>query len=97
MTTGTIDAGMESTAFLVPLLPRYQALDMPFLFKDLPSAFRVLDGSIGDDLFAELETKGIVGLAWGIVTFKQLETNRPVVSPQDMKGLRMRIPAGAVT
>ena len=97
LTTGTIDLSIQATPFLEPLFPKFQVFDLPFMFKSLPAAFRVLDGPIGDEFLADLDSKGIVGLSWGAGGFKELEsTNKPITVPEDMKGLRMRIPNGAV-
>ena len=95
--SGVIDFTIGTSATLVPLFPRYQVLDMPFLFKSFGAGYRVLDGQIGNELFAELESKGIVGLGWGIGGFRQIETTtRAIIVPDDMKGLRIRIVGGAV-
>jgi TRAP-type transport system periplasmic protein len=92
LTTGVLDLAIQATGFLVPLFPRYQVFDLPFFFKDLAAGFRVLDGRIGDEFFADLESKGIIGLTWGTGGFKELETtSRPVIEPSDMKGLRIRV------
>jgi TRAP-type transport system periplasmic protein len=97
LTTGVIDLGIQVSAQLESLFPRFQVFDMPFLFRNGPEAYRVLDGPIGDEFFAELETKGIVGLGWATGGFKELETtSKPVIVPEDMKGLRIRIQGGAV-
>ena len=97
LATGTIDLAIVSAAFLVPLAPRYQIFTVPFLFKDFATGIRVLDGPIGTEFFGEIESKGIVGLGWGSSGFKEFETtSRPIVVPEDMKGLRMRTVAGAV-
>jgi TRAP-type transport system periplasmic protein len=82
---------------LVPLFPQFQVFDAPFLFKDLAAGFRVLDGPIGEEFFASLEPRGIVGLGWGTGGFRELETtSKPVAVPEDLKGLRIRIQGGAV-
>jgi TRAP-type transport system periplasmic protein len=97
LSSGVLDLAMQSSSVLVPVLPRIQIFDMPFLFKDLSSVFRVFEGPIGTEFFAQLEPHGIVGLGWGVVGFRQLETTtKAVVEPDDMKGLRIRIPSGAV-
>jgi TRAP-type transport system periplasmic protein len=97
LTSGVVDLTLTSSSLLVPLVPRCQVFDMPFLFKNIEAAARVLDGSIGDELLAEVETKGIAGLAWGISGFRELETTtKAIVVPEDMKGLRFRILAGQI-
>jgi TRAP-type transport system periplasmic protein len=92
LVSGIIDFGIQATSFVAPLFSRYQVFDLPFLFKSVDAVYRVLGGSIGDELFAELESKGIVGLSWGSGSFKQLDTtSKPIVVPADMKGLRIRV------
>jgi TRAP-type transport system periplasmic protein len=97
LTTGVIDFTIQASGFLVQLFPRYQVFDMPFLFRDSAASSRVLDGSIGNQFFAELESRGIIGLGWGTNGFKEIETtSKAVVVPEDMKGLRIRIVGGPV-
>jgi TRAP-type transport system periplasmic protein len=97
LTTGVLDLALQPSAELVSLFPRYQVFDLPFMFKDFTSAYRVLDGPIGDEFFGDLGSKGIIGLAWGSNGFKELETtNKQVTAPEDMRGLRVRIQGSAV-
>jgi tripartite ATP-independent transporter DctP family solute receptor len=94
---GVVDFALQSTSFLSRLFPRWQVLDLPFLFKDSTAAFRVMDGPIGDQFLADLESKEIVGLCWGTDGLKQLETtSKEIVTPDDMKNLRIRTPPGAI-
>jgi TRAP-type transport system periplasmic protein len=97
LSTGVLDLAIQSTPAIVRLIPQFQVLDMPFLFKDLAAAQRVLDGAIGDELFSQLYAKDIVGLGWGTDGFRALETtSRPILTVEDMKGLRIRVQGGAV-
>jgi TRAP-type C4-dicarboxylate transport system substrate-binding protein len=57
----------------------------------------VLDGPIGNEFFSQLDAKGVLGLGWSSAGFKQLCTTvKPILTPDDMKGVRIRIQAGAV-
>ena len=97
LTTGILDFAIQSSSILEPLVPQFQVLDMPFLFKDAAVAYKVLDGPIMEELFAKAEPKGIVGLAWGVDGFRQIWTTSKAVSvPEDMKGIRMRIEGGPI-
>jgi TRAP-type transport system periplasmic protein len=97
LTTGVLDLAIQGVAILVPLLPQFQIFQMPFLFKDLEAGYRVVDGAIGEELFAQLEPKGIEGLGCANGGFRELETtSKAIVVPDDMKGLRIRIQSGAV-
>ena len=67
-------------------------LDMPFLFKDDASAEKILDGEVGDYIFAELEKSNYIGLAWWTQGWRHLTTGkREVREPEDMKGLKIRV------
>ena len=55
-----------------------------------------MDGDIGKRLFALLEPKGILGLAFWDNGFKQMSANRPLRRVEDFKGLKMRIQSSKV-
>ena len=97
LTTGIVDLTMHTAGFLESFFPHIQVLDLPFLFKDVATAERLLDSSIGQQLLEEMPTKGIYGLTWGHYGWRVTETrNTPVKEPSDLKGLKIRIQPGAV-
>jgi C4-dicarboxylate-binding protein DctP len=55
-----------------------------------------MDGEVGKKLFAKLETKGILGLAYWDNGFKQMSANKPLRTVDDFKGLKMRIQSSKV-
>jgi C4-dicarboxylate-binding protein DctP len=57
---------------------------------------RVTEGPVGAGLFRKLESKGIVGLAYWDNGFKVMTANKPLRSPGDPKGLKMRIQSSKV-
>src|SRR5690606_12995699 len=76
---GTIDVAIVSTGATLNFVPETGVFDIPFLFRDLEHARKVLDGDIGDKLLAEFSKRGLVGLAWGEQGFRHLTNNvRPV-------------------
>lgn len=67
-------------------------LDMPYLFKDDTAAEKVLDGEVGDYIFAELEKSNYIGLAWWTQGWRHMTTtNREAREPADLKGLKFRV------
>jgi len=89
---GTIDLAIVSTGATLNFVPKTGVFDIPFLFRDLAHARLVLDGPIGQDLLAEFDKRGLVALAWGEQGFRHLTNHvRPVATPQDIKGLKIRI------
>ena len=98
LTTGVVDLTLQSSVFLETLFPQLQVLTLPFMFKNVAGALRVIDGPIGADFNAQFESKGITCLAWGTSSFRQMETvGKQVRSPDDLKGLRYRVQGGAVS
>jgi tripartite ATP-independent transporter DctP family solute receptor len=88
---GNIDMVFVSSAPLASFNKKFFALDMPFLFKDRASVYKVLDGDIGQELLASLESVGIEGLGYWENGFRQLTNNSRVIrTADDLSGLRMR-------
>src|ERR1700730_10075429 len=89
--TGIIDCAIVTSGFLATFVPSIQVIDLPFLFKDRPTAERILDGEVGRKIFAESEARNMVGLAWRWYGGRQVETRgKPVTGPDDLRGLKMR-------
>lgn len=88
---GTLDLTMSSTGPVPNFVPDVAILDIPFLFRDYAHARAVLDGSIGQEMLARFEAKGIKALAWGENGFRHMtNSKRAVNAPDDLKGLKMR-------
>jgi tripartite ATP-independent transporter DctP family solute receptor len=94
---GTIDLHEGSTGPLANFVPDLLVFDLPFLFRDYKHAHAVLDGPIGQDVFAKIRAKGMIPLAWSEVGFRHLtNSKRPVNSLEDVKGLKIRTMENAV-
>jgi tripartite ATP-independent transporter DctP family solute receptor len=94
--TGQIDVyAMGSDA--VSLDKSWSVFDMPFLFKDRTQVAKVLDGEIGQKLTASMrKTSGLEVLGFGEIGFRQITNNvRPITTPADFKGMKLRVPGSA--
>jgi TRAP-type transport system periplasmic protein len=88
---GTVDMTLTGTAELGTFQPQMAVFDMPFLFKDRAHAYRALD-TVGMELGQPLEAKGLKLLGYMENGIRHLTNNtRPVASPADMKGLKIRV------
>jgi len=95
--SGAVQMLAPSMAKFGPMGAReFELFDLPFLFPDQEVLHRVMDGEVGKKLFAKLDTKGVTGLAFWDNGFKQMSSNRPMHSPSDLKGLKMRIQSSKV-
>lgn len=89
---GAIDFTRVSVSPLAAFAPKLNALQLPYIFRDGEHEFKVLKGSIGDDMLASLDSAGFVGLSWfdsGSRNF--YNTKREVKTPADLKGLKIRV------
>jgi C4-dicarboxylate-binding protein DctP len=81
-----------STAKFAPLgVKEFEALDLPWLFKDEATYTAAMKGQVGQWLFKKLEAKGITGLAYWDNGFHMVSANRPLLKPSDFEGLKFRI------
>lgn len=88
---GNVDMTFVSSAVLGNFNKEFFALDIPFLFKDRASVYRVLDGDIGQSLLASLDKVGIKGLGYWENGFRQLTNSKKIIkSPADLEGMKMR-------
>lgn len=74
----------------------FEVFDLPFLVKDSQSFSRAVDGPWGKRLLAKLEPSGIKGLEFWDNGFKVFTANRPLNSPEAMRGLRLRVQSSRV-
>jgi len=80
---GSVQMLAPSTAKFAPLgVKEFEALDLPWLFKDDDTYAKAMKGPVGVWLFKKLETKGITGLAYWDNGFHMASANRPLINPK---------------
>jgi tripartite ATP-independent transporter DctP family solute receptor len=88
---GTQALTWTSTGPIPNFVPEVKVFDVPFLFRDYAHARAVMDGPIGQEMLKKFDSKGMKALAWGENGFRHMTNNkRPVNTPEDLKGLKMR-------
>ena len=89
---GTVEMTTMNAGILAGVAPDFAVVDLPFLFENPKEADAVMDGPVGTALAAELPEKGLVGLAYWELGFRQLTNNRhPVAKVDDIAGLKIRV------
>lgn len=91
---GAVDLGLCTSGQLQAFVPEYAVVMIPFLFEDYDHAHRTLDGEAGQLLAKMAEKKGFIVLSdweWGFRAITN--SKRPIYTPDDLKGLRMRVPS----
>jgi C4-dicarboxylate-binding protein DctP len=75
----------------------FEVFDFPYIFANKDALRKVTNGPIGKDLLGKLSSKGIIGLAFWDNGFKVLSANKPLKSPDDLLGVKMRIQSSKVS
>lgn len=92
MTLGTIEMAMLSPGIAAGLAPKFQVLDLPYLFKDRTSAYKTLDGKVMGVLNEQLTPKGVRLVCFAENGFRQVTNNKKVIkTPADLKGVKIRV------
>jgi tripartite ATP-independent transporter DctP family solute receptor len=89
---GAIDMTRVSISPLSAFSPNFDALQMPYLYRNADHMWKVLKGPIGKEFLTSLEPSGFVGLSWfesGARSF--YNSKRVVKAPSDLKGMKIRV------
>ena len=92
-TFGGIDFNRVNLAPLNSIEPLTIVAALPFIFETTEHMRRVVDGPIGEEILASLNSHGLVGLCFydsGARSF--YNTRGPIHTPTDMAGLKLRVP-----
>jgi len=92
---GTLDMSCEAP--LSPIVPEMALLELPYLFADAHHAAENLEGAFGQALAERAEARGLVVLGYYTDASRSIFNRvRDVRSPDDLRGLKIRVPEGAV-
>jgi len=89
---GTIEFTVLNAGILSAQVKEFAAYDLPFLFNSAKEADAVTDGPFGQKLMAKLEDKGLHGLGYWDLGFRNLtNSKRPITKADDIAGLKIRV------
>src|SRR5215468_8082949 len=76
----------------INVAPILNVLALPFLFRSIDHLYKVVDGPIGQEILAALESSGLIGLTFYDSGARSIyTTTRPVHVIDDLSGLRLRV------
>jgi C4-dicarboxylate-binding protein DctP len=94
---GAVQMLAPSLAKFGPLgVKEFEVFDLPFIFDNDADLHKVTQGPVGKQLLGKLEAKGIKGLSFWDNGFKSFSANKPLKTPADFKGVKMRIQSSKV-
>lgn len=93
---GTIDLALTNTPVLEKYDPSMGILVMPYVFSGWDHLYKAMDGEIGKDFNSRLEKKGITVLGWHEIGVTNINSIKPIQTPEDIKGSKFRVQPGPV-
>jgi tripartite ATP-independent transporter DctP family solute receptor len=95
---GTVEIAVGGMGVLAQTYDaKLNVFGLPFVFSTREEVYKVLDGPVGAEMFAPIKSNGVEIVGNFEAGFRQLSNNkRAVNSVEDVKGLKIRTPEGAV-
>lgn len=89
---GTVELAVMNSGILASEAKELALFDFPFLFANEKESDAIVDGPVGKKMHALLEPKGIVGLSYWELGYRQItNSKRPINKVEDIEGLKLRV------
>ena len=96
MLSGDVHLAAPSLSKFEKFTKKFRIFDLPFVFEDVAAVDRFQNSEDGEKLLNSMNRRGLKGLAFWHNGMKQMSANRPLISPDDAKGLKFRVQASDV-
>lgn len=94
---GTLEMASMNSGIFASVAKEFAIYDFPFLFGNASEADAVVDGPFGQALHEKLEEKGLVGLGYFELGFRNItNSRRPITKVEDVAGLKLRVIPNAI-
>ncbi len=96
MLSGDVQLAAPSLSKFEKFTKKFRIFDLPFVFEDINAVERFQNSDAGQKLKNSMRRRGLKGLAFWHNGMKQMSASRPLVKPEDAKGLKFRVQASDV-
>ena len=94
---GAIDFTKTSASPLETFSADYKVFNLPFVFRDRNHFFKVLESPVGESILASSKKSGFVGLAYYDSGARSFYGKKPINTPDDLKGMKIRVQQSPTT
>ena len=92
MQGGTLEMAAMNSGIFAAQVKEFAIFDFPFMFGNTKEADAVMDSAFGKKLHTKLEEKGLVGLGYYELGFRNITNGkRPINKVEDLEGLKLRV------
>ncbi len=96
MLNGDVQMAAPSLSKFEKFTKKFRIFDLPFVFEDIDAVDRFQNSEAGERLKNSMQRRGLKGLAFWHNGMKQMSASRPLIHPDDAKGLKFRVQASDV-
>ncbi len=90
--SGALDMAKSNASELESFDPAYGAFNIPYIFRDREHFYRALESKeVGQKILSSSEKFGFVGVAYFDAGSRNFYTTKPVRTPADLKGMKIRV------
>lgn len=94
---GVLEMTKASASPLETFSSEYKVFNLPFVFRDRAHFFKVLEGPVGEAILASSKKSGFIGLAYYDSGSRSFYAKKPINTPDDLKGLKIRVQQSPTT
>ncbi|MEM9440060.1 MAG: TRAP transporter substrate-binding protein [Pseudomonadota bacterium] len=91
MLAGDVQLAAPSLSKFETFTKKFRLFDLPFVFEDIDAVDRFQQSEDGQALKEAMTRRGLIGLAFWHNGMKQMSASKPLLSPDDAKGLKFRV------
>ena len=91
MLQGDVQMAAPSLSKFEAFTKVFNIFDLPFMFKNMRAVDAFQNSETGQAMKASMERRGLRGLEFWHSGLKQMSANKPLLSPEDAKGLKFRV------
>jgi tripartite ATP-independent transporter DctP family solute receptor len=89
---GTLEMASMNSGILAAQVKEFAIYDFPFMFGSNAEVEAIVDGPFGKKLHDRLKDKGMIGLAYFELGFRNItNSKRPITKVEDLAGLKLRV------
>lgn len=96
MLNGDVQLAAPSLSKFEKFTKKFRIFDLPFLFNDIDAVDQFQNSDDGQKLLNSMNRRGLRGLAYWHNGMKQMSANKPLIKPEDARGLKFRVQASDV-
>ncbi|WP_290428569.1 MULTISPECIES: DctP family TRAP transporter solute-binding subunit [Albidovulum] len=91
MLQGDVQFAAPSLSKFEAFTKQFQIFDLPFVFKNIEAVDAFQASEQGQAMKESMVRRGLLGMEFWHNGLKQMSAKKPVVMPEDMKGLKIRV------